>query len=62
MSKSIFERRRELYNESFRLRKLSMKVSNYKIQRKIREEQDDLYKRLKFYENYEKASRCINGI
>lgn len=59
MSKSIFERRRELYNESLRLRKLSMKVNNYKIQRKIREEQDDLYKRLKFYENYDNACRCM---
>lgn len=59
MSKSIFDRKRELYNESFRLRKLSMKVNNYKIQQKIREEQDDLYKRLKFYENYENACRCM---
>ena len=59
MSKSIFDRKRELYNESYRLRKLSMKVNNYKIQRKIREEQDDLYKRLKFYESYENACRCM---
>lgn len=59
MNKSICERKRELYNESFRLRKLSMRVNNYKIQRRIQKEQDDLYKRLKFYENYENACRCI---
>ena len=59
MCKSIYERKRYLYNESFRLRKLSMRGYNYNIAKKIREEQDDLYKRLKFYENYENACRCM---
>ena len=62
MNKTIIDRKRELHFESFRLRKLCNRVSNYKIQRRIREEQNDLYKRLKFYENFEKASRKLNGI
>lgn len=59
MSKSLFDRRRELYNESLRLRKLSIRVNDYKIQKKVRDEQNDLYQRLKFYENYENACRCM---
>lgn len=59
MNKSLSDRKRYLYNESFRLRKLSMRGYNYNIAKKIREEQDDLYKRLKFYENYENACRCM---
>lgn len=59
MSRDLLDKKRKLFNESVRLRNLSMKLNNYNKQKEIRLEQDDLYKRLKFYEKYEKASRCI---
>ena len=59
MNKSISDRKRDLFYESFRLRNLSMKTDNVEKQKEIREQQNDAYRRLKFFENYEKAYRKV---
>lgn len=59
MNKSISARKRALFYESFRLRNLSMKTDNVEKQKEIREQQNDTYQRLKFFENYEKAYRKV---
>lgn len=62
MKRELQDKKRDLLYSSMRLRTLPFRLKNYNKQVEIRAQQNDLYKRLKFYENYENASRCVNGI
>lgn len=59
MNKSIFNRKRELHYKSFGLKNLIMQSNNFDKQKEIREQQNDAYQRLKFYEGYENACRSM---
>lgn len=47
---SVREKKYELYKKQKYLRELSMAKSSYEQKEKIREEQDRLYKKFKFYQ------------
>lgn len=49
---NITEKKFELYKKQKYLRDLTMANSSYEQKEKIRKEQDDLYKRFKFYQGY----------
>ena len=59
MKRELQDKKRDLLYSSMRLRTLPFHLKNYKKQVEIRSEQNEIYKRLKFYENYENACRCI---
>ena len=50
--KKIIERERQLYKSSFQLRKMDLTGVDYEQAKKIREKQDDDYKRYLFFKGY----------
>lgn len=59
MKRELQDKKRDLLYSSMRLRTLPFRLKNYKKQVEIRSEQNEIYKKLRFFENYEKASRKV---
>lgn len=62
MKRELQDKKRDLLYSSMRLRTLPFRLKNYNKQVEIRSEQNEIYKKLRFFENFEKASRRLNGI
>lgn len=55
MKREIREKRKKIYLESKRLREIAYLGSTFEKAEEIRKEQDDLYKKSKFYDGIIKA-------
>lgn len=60
MKKEIYDTKEKLYHESVLLRQEGGRIQDYNEAMKVREKQDEAYKRYNFYKNIIKANDKIN--
>lgn len=60
MKKEIYDTKEKLYRESVLLRQEGGRIQDYNEAMKVREKQDEAYKRYNFYKNIIKANDKIN--
>lgn len=59
--KELYQEKEKLFYKSIGLRNYSMQIDSEKQRQRVRKQQDEMYKKFKFYEEFIKANEKSKG-